>query len=79
MKKAYLELVLVEPKAKKAYDDGMEDCDSDLTRALAKGIRPKKPTVQRKCVEKDFTWAVSPVKGIRCSEIRNHQQCHGRS
>lgn len=44
MKKAYLELILVELKPKKVYNNEVEVCDKDLTK-VHYSIRPKKPTV----------------------------------
>lgn len=38
----------------------MEDCDADLTKKKPKTVKPKKPTIQRKWVEKDtFDWSSS--------------------
>ena len=58
MKKAYLKLMPAEPKLKKAHDDEVESCDEDLTKVRKGGAtRAKRPTVQRKYVEKDtFDW-----------------------
>lgn len=65
MKKAYLELVAAEPKAKKVHDDEVEPCDEDLTKALIRKARPKKPTIQRKYVEKDsFDWGPNQQKSF---------------
>ena len=60
MKKAYLELVIAQPKTKQAHDDEMEECDQDFTKTPRLPARPRKATVQRKYVEKDtFDWGVS--------------------
>ena len=59
MKRAYLIQAPNDPKPKRPHDDDMEECDGDLARK-PKLARPKKPTVQRKWVEKDtFDWTSS--------------------
>lgn len=60
LKEAYLTEVPAEPKPKKPHDDEVEDCDKDLTKKKQTSTRPKKPTIQRKWVEKEtFDWGPS--------------------
>ena len=54
MKKVYLKLMLAEPKPKKAHDDKVKSCNEDLTKARKNTTRVKKPTIQKKYVEKDI-------------------------
>lgn len=60
MKKAYLQQVPAEPKAKQPHYDEMEEYDADLTKAPPITTKTKKPTIQRKWVEKTtFDWGLS--------------------
>ena len=60
MKKAYLELVMAQPKMKQAHDDEIEECDQDFTKTPRPPARPRRVTIQRKYVEKDtFDWGNS--------------------
>ena len=55
LKEAYLEQKPLELKEKRAHDGEIEDCDKDPTKTTK--ARPKRPTVQRKWVEKEnFEW-----------------------
>ena len=59
IKEAYLKQVPAKPTPQRPYDDEMENCDGDLTRAKKKK-RASKPTIQRKWVEKEtFDWGLS--------------------
>ena len=59
MKRSYLTLEPNEPKPRRAHDADMEDCDADLTKK-PRTSKPKKPTIQRKWVEKSvFEWGAN--------------------
>ncbi len=57
MKEAYLDLIPAEPKLKRPHDDQVEPCDEDLIKARYSAPKAKKPTIQRKYVEREhFMW-----------------------
>ena len=63
---AYLKLMPIELKLKKAHDDEVKLCDEDSTKTRKGSVaRAKEPTVQRKYVEKDaFDWGPEQRQGF---------------